>query len=75
MVAIKAICDGEKIVLPRQISLPVGDVIVVFVETSGDMEKRQWSELAAHHLSRAYGDDEPEYPTDRVKEPNPEYRP
>lgn len=36
-------------------------------------EREDWRQLALHSLERAYGDDEPEYSSDLIKERNPEY--
>ncbi len=36
-------------------------------------EREDWRQLALHSLERAYGDDEPEYSSELIKEPNPEY--
>lgn len=35
--------------------------------------KDDWPTLALQGLSNAYGDEEPEYPTSLIKEPNPDY--
>ncbi len=36
-------------------------------------EREDWRQLALHSLARAYGDDEPEYSSELIKERNPEY--
>jgi len=36
-------------------------------------ETRQWIEFSIENLSRAYSNDEPEYTTEMIKVPNPEY--
>ena len=36
-------------------------------------EHENWSALSVQMLERAYGDYEPEYSADLIKEPNPEY--
>lgn len=38
-----------------------------------DEEREDWTRLAMECLERAYGDDEPEYSSDLIKEKNPEY--
>ncbi len=38
-----------------------------------DNLRMDWHSIAADSLSRAYTDDEPEYTSDMLKEPNPEY--
>ena len=41
-------------------------------ETSSD-EREDWVRLSLQSLARAYGDDEPEYSRDQLKEANAEY--
>jgi len=36
-------------------------------------DRKDWRLLALNALERAYGDNEPEYTSDLIKEPNPEY--
>jgi hypothetical protein len=36
-------------------------------------EREDWVRFALESLARAYGDDEPEYSSDLIKEKNPEY--
>lgn len=38
-----------------------------------DSEREDWLLLAQQSLERAYGDDEPEYSPNLIREPNPEY--
>ncbi|MGA9997025.1 MAG: hypothetical protein WBP93_16530 [Pyrinomonadaceae bacterium] len=38
-----------------------------------DEEREDWIRLSLESLAEAYGDDEPEYSLDLIKEPNPEY--
>jgi len=42
-------------------------------ETLSD-EREDWVRLSLRLLARAYGDDEPEYSSEQIKESNPEYR-
>ena len=39
-----------------------------------DLEHRDWHQINASALLRAYGDDEPTYDASMVKEPNPTYK-
>ena len=73
MLAIKADCDGRKIVLPRKGSFPTGPVIVVFEDDDSDRERDDWQRLSADGLARAYGDNEPDYSLNLIKEKNAEY--
>ena len=36
-------------------------------------EREEWRQLALRSLERAYGEGEPEYSSELIKEPNPEY--
>ncbi|HSK71564.1 MAG TPA: antitoxin family protein [Pyrinomonadaceae bacterium] len=36
-------------------------------------ERAEWLDFASQQLSEAYGDDEPEYSLNLIKEKNPEY--
>jgi len=38
-------------------------------------ESENWGKLAARHLETAYGENEPDYSPNLIKEPNPEYQP
>ncbi|HEV3469395.1 MAG TPA: hypothetical protein VG148_08760 [Pyrinomonadaceae bacterium] len=40
---------------------------------AGDGERVEWSLISRGALADAYDDGEPEYSTDLIKEPNPEY--
>jgi hypothetical protein len=45
----------------------------VTVLPESDEERRAWSRLSGTGLAAAYGENEPEYSPDMVKEPNPDY--
>lgn len=74
MLAIKATCDGEKVILPTRRKFPRGPVIIVFEEADVDKDRFLWQQLALQGLARAYGDKEPDYSLSLVKEPNAEYK-
>ncbi len=57
---LKAHYDGEHIVLDEQFKLPTNVALIVTV-FAPDAERSEWAELGMQGLSRAYGDDEPEY--------------
>ena len=40
-----------------------------------EIDSRQWYEFSMQNFSGAYSNDEPEYTSDMIKEPNPEYTP
>ena len=51
-------------------------MIVVSVSESCDdvSEREEWLALSMKSLGRAYGDDEPDYPSALVKEANSDYK-
>jgi hypothetical protein len=66
--------DGKQIRLDEPFELePNTELIVTVVPHASDEEREAWTRLALENLGRAYGDDEPEYSRDRIKEANAEY--
>lgn len=57
---LKAHYDGEHIVLDEPFELPPNASLIVTV-FAPDAERSEWAALNARSLSRAYGEDEPEY--------------
>ncbi|MEK6407510.1 MAG: hypothetical protein AABN34_11140 [Acidobacteriota bacterium] len=73
-VTLRAHFDGKLIVLDEPFELePNTELIVTVVPRSSDEERAAWTQLALESLARAYGDDEPEYSRDQIKEANAEY--
>jgi hypothetical protein len=76
IVILRAHFDGEKIVLDEPFDMKPNTQLVVTVvpKTDGesDEEREDWANLARQSLARAYGDDEPEYTLDMIKEWNPQ---
>lgn len=58
-------------------SLAQPEVAVVIrapvTDADQDDEHAQWLGISQHALRAAYGDDEPEYSLDMIKEANPEF--
>ena len=80
-VTMSAHFDGEKIQLDEPYTLEPNTALVVTILPSpihsGDAEEEErqdWLRLSLHGLAAAYGDDEPEYTIDMVKELNPDYQ-
>ena len=76
MVVIEArVLDATHLELAQPIHVPPGDKLVVSLSEFRDVdaERVAWLAAAAHSLSAAYGDAEPEYSAELVQEPNPEY--
>ena len=49
--------------------------IIAVLPKPSDEEREDWTRLSLESLARAYGDDEPEYSLDLIKEANPAYMP
>ena len=73
-VTLRAHFDGKQILLDEPFELePNTELIVTVVPSASDEEREAWTRFALASLARAYGDDEPEYSRDQIKEENPEY--
>ena len=73
-VNLRAHFDGKQILLDEPFELePNTELIVTVLPKSAAQEREDWTRLALENLERAYGDDEPEYSLDLIKEANPEY--
>jgi hypothetical protein len=76
-VTLRAHFDGEQIRLDEPYDLPEDAPLLIMVlspDVNGTGNEREdWMLLAEQALARAYGDDEPEYTLDMIKEPNPKY--
>ena len=73
-VNLRAHFDGKQILLDEPFELqPNTELIVTILPKSLDDEREDWTRLALENLERAYGNNEPEYSLDLIKEANPEY--
>lgn len=73
-ITLRAHFDGKQILLDDPVELePDTQLMVTVLPKSEDGERSDWMRLSLESLARAYGDDEPEYSLDLIKEPNPEY--
>lgn len=73
-ITLRAHFDGEQILLDEPFELePDVELIITVLPKSSDEEREGWARLALESLERGYGDDEPEYSLDLIKEANPEY--
>jgi hypothetical protein len=69
-VTLKAHFDGEKICLDEPFELKPNTPLLVAVpgpDENGD-ERADWIAIARKALARAYGEDEPDYPSDLIRE-------
>jgi hypothetical protein len=74
-VTLHAHFDGEQIRLdePYELEPNTRLLITVLPEYQSDGEQEAWGYLSAMGLAKAYGDTEPEYSSEMIKEANPEY--
>lgn len=71
---LRAHYDGKQILLDEPFELkPNMKLMVTVLSESSNGEREDWAQLSLETLSQAYGDDEPEYSLDLIKEANPEY--
>ncbi len=72
-----AIVKNGKIEPLEPINFPEGTQLIVMMNSSSDIandtESEYWYALSLQGLSRAYGNDEPDYELSQIKEFNPNY--
>ncbi len=75
LIALPAHYDGERICLDENYIIKPDTKLIVTIlsEMDPDIEHENWLNLAQQTLNNAYGDDEPEYSLDSIKEVNPYY--
>ena len=73
IINLQAHYDGEQILLDEPYDLEPNTKLVVSVVEMESASKEGWSLFALENLESAYADDEPDYPLELVKEPNPKY--
>ena len=71
--SIPAHIDGQHIHLDRPIALEANAKLQVVILPDSDEVRDDWTKVSAAGLSHAYGDSEPEYTLDMIKEPNPDF--
>jgi len=67
------VVDDTHLKLLQPIQLPRQTRVVIAVIESDDGERETWLQASLGQLSRAYGEQEPEYSLELVKQPNPEF--
>jgi hypothetical protein len=65
--------DGKQILLDEPVELEPNTKLIITVLPHHDSERESWLRLSADRLKDAFSDDEAEYPSALIKEPNPEY--
>ena len=73
IVTLQAHFDGKQILLDEPDELTPNSKLVVSVIQIQNEEREDWMRFSLANLERAYGDDEPEYSLDLIKEANPKY--
>lgn len=73
IVTLQAHFDGHHILLDEPYELTSDTKLVVSVIQTESDECTDWNSLSMASLERAYGEDEPEYSLDLIKEANPKY--
>lgn len=72
--ALKNIREAIQLYMDGPIELEPDNSLTVAVPND-DEDREDWLRLSALGLEAAYGEDEPEYSLDLIKEPNPEFDP
>jgi hypothetical protein len=72
-IVLRAHFDGERILLDDEYELRPNTNLLITVLRQLDVEEEEWLRLSAQSLEAAYGDSEPEYSLNLIKEPNPNY--
>lgn len=72
-VSIRAHFDGKQILLDEPVELEPNTQLIVTVLSNNNSEHESWLAVSAEKLKEAFAEDEPEYPSSLIKEPNPEY--
>jgi len=67
------VVDDTHLKLLQPIQLPKRTRVIITVMQLGDDERDARLQATAGQLSRAYGEDEPEYSLELVKQPNSEF--
>jgi hypothetical protein len=60
VLAVKAQCDGKRVILPNGGDFPAGSVIVVFEETKspGTAEQREWMRIQESSFAKVWDNDD-----------------
>ena len=72
-ITLRAHYDGKQIMLDEPYNLLPNTSLLVTIVPTSHADHRDWLELSMQGLSYAYGEDEPDYSLNMLKEQNPEY--
>jgi hypothetical protein len=71
---LRAHFDGTHILLDEPFELELNmELLITILPKPSDEERGDWARFSLESLARAYGDEEPEYSLDLIKEANPDY--
>ena len=71
---LRAHFDGTHILLDEPFELePNMELLITILPKPAAEERGDWAQLSLESLARAYGDEEPEYALDLIKEANSDY--
>ena len=75
IITLRAHFDGRRIQLDEPYNLDADTKLLVTIlpKPKSDDTYEAWLALSAERLEDAYGDEEPEYSPDMIKEVNPDY--
>ena len=70
------VIDSRHLKLKKPIQIPAGSEIIITIESAESLaEGKAWYTLSAQGLQAAYGENEPDYPLERIKISNPDFQP
>jgi hypothetical protein len=70
------VIDSHHLRLKKAIKIAPGSTVIITIEPDDVIsENREWYLLSAQNLEKAYSNEEPEYPLETIKIPNPDFRP
>jgi hypothetical protein len=73
-IKLRAHYDGKQICLDEPFALaPNTRLVVTVLPAESEEDREEWLPLSGHGLTAAYGEDEPEYPPEMIKERIEEY--
>jgi hypothetical protein len=73
-ITLRAHYDGTQIQLDEPFELQLNTKLLVIVIQSSDSENPDWFNFSAQGLELGYGNDEPEYSVNLIKEQNPSWK-
>lgn len=67
--------DSRHLKLKKPIKIAPGSTVMITIEPAdAAAEDQEWYLLSSRGLEEAYSEEEPDYPLDRIKIPNPDYQ-